>query len=202
MEINGWQVPTWVLDWSGSAFVAVSLWYLFEKRIAYWHWSNASLVPYFALFITTKQFMLAGLQASYLIFGIHGLALWQLEKARDRGGRSFNEGFWYQIGWVLSLGIFAYTVAVTDFVDGWASLQFTIVSLSLVANWATTRKWTWSWTVWLTVNALQAVYFWHWELWGQFGLQFLLFAMSVYGWRAWTREAHAAVEREVGRALV
>lgn len=198
----GWQVPTWVLDWSGSVLVVISLWFLFEKRIAYWYWSNASLIPYFVLFLTTQQYMLAGLQASYLIFGIHGLALWSLERARDHGGRTFNEKLWYQIGWVLSLAIFLFTVRVTDFVDGWASLQFTIVSLSLVANWATTRKWRWSWPVWLIVNTLQAVYFWHWELRGQFALQFLLFGMSVYGWIAWGRQRTSTRTNEINDALV
>lgn len=66
MSVLGWDVPMWVLDWSGSLMVVVSLWYLFGKRIAYWYWSNASLLPYFALFATTGQLMLAGLQASYL----------------------------------------------------------------------------------------------------------------------------------------
>jgi nicotinamide mononucleotide transporter len=188
MNLFGWHVATWVLDWSGSAMVVASLWYLFGKRMPYWHWSNASLVPYFGLFASTKQFMLAGLQASYLIFGIHGLMLWRLEHARDKAGKRFNEGVWYQVGWILSLAIFAYTVRVTDFVDSWATLQFIIVSMSLVANWATTRKWVWSWPVWLAVNALQAVYFNHLRLWGQFGLQFVLFTMSIWGWIVWHRE--------------
>lgn len=188
MTLFGWEVPTWLLDWSGSLMVVVSLWYLFRKRIAYWHWSNASLIPYFALFVSGRQLMLAGLQASYLIFGIHGLLLWRLEHARDQRGRHFNEGVWYQIGWILSLAIFAYTVTVTEFTDNWAGLQFTIVSLSLIANWATTRKWVWSWPVWLVVNLLQAVYFQHWHLWGQFVLQFALFAMSVWGWRVWRQD--------------
>jgi nicotinamide mononucleotide transporter len=196
MDLLGWHIPTWALDWSGSAMVVISLWFLFGKRMVYWHWSNASLVPYFALFASSKQFMLAGLQASYLIFGIHGLMLWRLEHARDKSGKVFNEGVWYQIGWILSLAIFAYTVKVTDFVDGWASLQFIIVSLSLIANWATTRKWVWSWPVWLAVNVLQAVYFNHLGLRGQFALQFVLFAMSVWGWRVWHRERskRAAIE--------
>lgn len=178
--------------------VVVSLWFLFEKRIPYWHWSNASLVPYFALFISTRQFMLAGLQASYLIFGIHGLLLWKLERARDHLGKRFNEGVWYQIGWVLSLMIFAYTVRVTEFVDAWAALQFVIVALSLLANWATTRKWVWSWPIWLLVNVMQAVYFHHWGLWGQFGLQFVLFGMSVWGWMVWHRDG---VIRRVGNEV-
>jgi nicotinamide mononucleotide transporter len=187
MNAFGWHIPTWALDWTGSALVVISLWYLFEKRLAYWHWSNASLVPYFALFFSTRQYMLAGLQASYLIFGVHGLLLWRLERARDHRGETFNEAVWYQIGWLLSLAIFAYTIRVTDFIDDWTKLQFTIVSLSLLANWATTRKWLWSWPVWLVVNLLQAIYFHHWRLWGQFGLQFVLFSMSVWGWYAWHR---------------
>ncbi|MGE0309817.1 MAG: nicotinamide mononucleotide transporter family protein [Acidimicrobiia bacterium] len=185
MNLAGWDVPTWVLDWTGSTLVVISLVYLFGKRIGYWHFSNASLVPYFALFVSTREFMLAGLQASYLIFGIHGLALWKLEHRRDQGVGHFNERAWYHAGWILSLMIFGYTIVVTDFIDGWTWMQFTIVSLSLLANWATTRKWTWSWPVWLVVNTMQAVYFWHLQLPGQFLLQFVLFAMSVHGWRLW-----------------
>jgi nicotinamide mononucleotide transporter len=185
VSVLGWNLPGWVLDWSGSGLVAVSLLFLFEKRLGYWHFSNASLIPYFALFLSGGELMLAGLQASYLVFGVHGLMLWRREHHRDHLGRRFNEAVWYQIGWILSLAIFAYTVAVTDFVDSWAWLEFVIVSLSLVANWATTRKWTWSWPVWLTVNMLQAVYFWHLGLWGQFGLQFVLFALSIRGWAVW-----------------
>lgn len=199
MELLGIDIPQWVLDWTGSTFVVISLVCLFEKRTAYWYWSNASLLPYFALFVSSDQLMLAGLQASYLIFGLHGLRLWQLERRRDTLGRPFDERLWYPLGWIGSLAIFAYTAAVTDFIDGWAWWQFTIVSLSLLANWATTRKWIWSWPVWLIVNSLQAVYFHHFELWAQFGLQFVLFAMSINGWRMWRREARTP---EVVDALV
>jgi nicotinamide mononucleotide transporter len=189
MTVLQFDIPTWVLDWSGSLMVVVSLVFLFQKRTGYWHWSNASLVPYFALFVSLREYMLAGLQASYLVFGIHGLMLWKLEHCREETGRRFNEDAWYNAGWIISLTIFAYTIAITDFVDRWAWLQFTIVSLSLLANWATSRKRVWSWPVWLVVNALQAVYFHHLELQGQFLLQFVLFSMSVWGWYVWRRDA-------------
>jgi nicotinamide mononucleotide transporter len=187
----GINVPIWVLDWTGSALVVISLVYLFGKRTTYWHWSNASLIPYFALFVSGKQYMLAGLQASYQIFGVHGLLLWRLEHGRDAVGRPFNERAWYNAGWILSLGIFGYTIAITDFVDRWAWTQFVIVSTSLVANWATTRKWAWSWPVWISVNVMQAVYFWHLRLFGQFALQFVLIAMSLYGWNRWRSDTTA-----------
>jgi len=34
--------PTWALDLSGGLTVLVSLYFLFAKRRAYWHWSNTS----------------------------------------------------------------------------------------------------------------------------------------------------------------
>jgi nicotinamide mononucleotide transporter len=192
MNIFGIEIPLWAFDWSGSILVVISLVYLFSKSMLYWHWSNASLLPYFVLFALGQQWMLAGLQVSYLVFGIHGLYLWLLEQRRDRGEIRFNEPVWYAFTWVASLAIFIYTVSVTDFKgNNWNWVQFIAVSLALVANFATTRKWAWSWWVWIAVNAVQALYFWHLELWAQLGLQFILAAMSVYGYRQWRSKAVA-----------
>ena len=188
MTVFGLEVPLWVFDWSGSLLVVASLVFLFSKNPLYWHLSNASLAPYFVLFVVGGQSILAGLQVSYLVFGLHGMYLWFLERRRDREGARFHEPFWYNLGWALSLGIFAYTVGVTSFADPWNAVQFVAVSLALVANWATTRKWTWSWYVWLAVNTVSALYFAHLGLWAQFGLQFVLFAMSLYGLAQWRRD--------------
>jgi nicotinamide mononucleotide transporter len=180
------QMPlqTW-LDVTGSALVVVSLVFLIDKKPAYWHFSNLSLAPYFALFVLTEQYMLAGLQVSYLIFGLHGMWLWRLERLREAERMPFNERFWYNIGWVLTLLIFGFTVALSDFSNEWNLLQFVATSLALVANWATTRRWLWSWYVWLAVNALQAVLFFHLEFWAQFALQWVLAAMSMAGLLRW-----------------
>jgi nicotinamide mononucleotide transporter len=179
------NIPQWLFDYSGSICVIISLVYLFQKRFAYWHWSNASLLPYFILFAASSQWMLAGLQVTYLIFGIHGLYLWHLEQRRDKSKLRFNEPLWYSITWLASLLIFAYTVYVTDFSDRWNWVQFAAVTLALIANFGTTRKWSWSWPVWILVNAVSAVYFYHSGWWAQFGLQFILAAMSVKGWLEW-----------------
>ena len=137
--------------------------------------------------------MLAGLQVSYLVFGVHGLLLWRLEAPAPDGGRRFNDRAWYRAGWVLTLAIFAYTVDRHRLRRRWSGLQFAIVSLALVANWATTRTWTWSWAAWMVVNVLQAIYFAHLGLWAQFGLQFVLFAMSADGLRTWRARVAAAI---------
>ncbi|PYE53527.1 nicotinamide mononucleotide transporter family protein [Deinococcus yavapaiensis] len=182
------NIPQWALDWSGSLCVVVSLVYLWRKSSTYWHWSNLSLLPYFLLFASSAQWMLAGLQITYLLFGIHGLYLWYLESRKSKGEIRFNEPLWYGVTWAASLAIFAYTVAVTDFREAWNWVQFASVTLALVANFGTTRKRTWSWPVWMLVNAVSAVYFQHLGLWAQFGLQFVLAALSVWGWREWARQ--------------
>jgi nicotinamide mononucleotide transporter len=193
MSLFGLNIPSLTLDLAGGLCVLVSLYYLWAKSPTYWHWSNASLLPYFLLFLSGGQWMLAGLQVTYLLFGIHGLYLWHLEARRARGEVTFNEPLWYGVTWVASGLIFAYTVAVTDFSAPWNLVQFAAVTLALVANFGTTRRWTWSWPVWILVNAVQAVYFWHAEYTVLFALQFVLAAMSVHGWRQWRREEARAV---------
>jgi nicotinamide mononucleotide transporter len=193
MNLFGVVIPQAVLDWLGSICVVISLVYLFRKHPFYWHWSNASLLPLFLLFMSQGAWQFAGLQVTYLIFGIHGLYLWWLESRRDRGEIQFNEPLWYAVTWVASLVIFAYTVIVTDFSNVWNWVQFAAVSLALVANFGTTRKWAWSWPVWIVVNAIQAVYFWNSQTLGQFGLQFVLAGMSVYGWLEWRRSENREV---------
>lgn len=193
MNILGLSIPPPLLDLTGGLCVLVSLYFLWAKSSTYWHWSNLSLLPYFLLFVSGGQWMLAGLQVTYLLFGIHGLYLWHLEGRRARGEIRFNETGWYGVTWAASLAIFAYTVAVTDFSAVWNWVQFAAVTLALIANFGTTRRWAWSWPVWIAVNAVQAVYFWHAEYWVLFALQFVLAAMSVVGWRAWRRDERREV---------
>jgi nicotinamide mononucleotide transporter len=176
------------LDIGGSLLLLISLVLLIRKHLWYWHFGNLSLVPYFALFAASGQYMLAGLQVSYLIFGLHGLMLWMLENRRDARRVPFNERVWYNAGWTMALGIFAFTVTISDFSDGWTVLQFVSTSIALVANWATTRRWIWSWYAWLCVNALQAVLFFHLELWTQLAMQGILAALSVQGLLTWQKE--------------
>ena len=185
MRLLGLDIPLWVLDWSGSLMLVVSLIYLWTKRSGYWWWGNASTLPYFGLFVSSGQWLFAGLQASYLLFGVHGQYLWWLERRRDQRGVHLAETFWYNVGWVLSLLMFAYATAITDLTTALNQVQFAATALALLANWGATRKWVWSWYAWIAVNALQAIFFEQVGYWGLMSLQFVLAAMSVYGLLQW-----------------
>jgi len=198
ISLLGVSFPQWWLDYSSSVVVILSLWYLFSKHPFYWHLSILSTFLYFVFYTFSSQpaYLFAGLQVGYLIFALHGMVLWQLEHKRDTQQRPFNEPFWYNLGWGLTLVIFAYATFATassdGFADLWGYLQFVITALALVANWGTTRKWAWSWGLWILVNALYAVYFFHLAYWGQFVLQFILGGMSAWGWVEWIKQDRAA----------
>jgi len=200
MRLLGLDIPLWVLDWSGSLMLVVSLIYLWTKRSGYWWWGNASTLPYFGLFVSSGQWLFAGLQASYLLFGVHGQYLWWLERRRDQRGVHFAETFWYNVGWVLSLLMFAYATAITDLTTVLNQVQFAATALALLANWGTTRKWVWNWYAWIVVNALQAIFFEQVGYWGLMSLQFVLAAMSVYGLLQWRAASAGRIANESSSA--
>ena len=194
ITLLGLAFSQWWLDYSSSVVVILSLWYLFSKHAFYWYLSILATFLYFVFytFSSNPAYLFAGLQVGYLIFALHGMVLWRLEHRRDTQRHPFNEPLWYNLGWGLTLLIFGYatyaTASSNGFADIWGYLQFTITALALIANWGTTRKWAWSWGLWILVNALYAVYFAHYAYWGQFVLQFILGGMSVWGWIEWIRQ--------------
>jgi len=75
LNLFGVDIPVWVLDWAGSILVMISLVYLFTKRTVYSHYSNASLIPYVALFLRGGQLMLAGCKPAISSLGPRTLAV-------------------------------------------------------------------------------------------------------------------------------
>lgn len=182
------EVDRFLADWGGSLFAGISIVCLFRKNMGYWYASLASNALWFYLFVSVSTLMVAGLQVSYAIFALYGIARWRHERRTNDVPSAFDH-----IGTALALGILALTVAASSFA-GWPSyVEFAAVALSILANWLTAQKVHWCWPVWMTTNVLFAVLFFHQELWGLFTMQFVFFALSVVGWRAWLREAPLAV---------
>ena len=62
---------------------------------------------------------------------------------------------------------------------------------SLLGQWLLGRKWLETWPVWLAVNLVSVLLFSVKGLWLTAALYALFALMSVWGWRAWAREAGA-----------
>ena len=178
-------------DWGGSIFAAVSIVCLFMKSLWYWYTSLASNALWFYLFVATSSLMVAGLQVSYAMFAVYGIARW----SRERRGVSLSRSFDH-LGSAIALGIFTATVAATTFATWPSYVEFAAVALSIVANWLTAMKIVWCWYVWMATNVLFAILFFHEALWGLFSTQFLFLGLSVIGIREWSRQRRVPLELE------
>jgi len=174
---------TTAADWGGSLAAAGSIVCLFRTSLWYWYLSIVATTLWFALFLATDAPIVAGLQLSYTLFALYGIARWRLEsRLRPIPSRLDH------VGAAVALGILACSILLAE-LDGWRSwVEVAAVALSIAANWLTARKRIWCWPVWISTNLLFAVLFWDAELWGVFVMQFVYAGSSVVGFTAWWRE--------------
>lgn len=177
------NVPSFVYDLVGGIFFIISLVYFWYKDKKAWHWSNATLLPYFLLFIATEMWMLAGLQVIYLLFGAHGWILWKLQEI----GHNFAR-VWEKLAVPFGATIFLYTVYVTEFVDVWAYMQFAIVSIAIVGSVLLVLKMRSAWTVYIVSNLIGLVYYPHGGLWVLTFVQVCAIVMSYVGYKQWKKD--------------
>lgn len=177
------MVPSYIYDIVGGVFFLISLLFYYHKLPSAWHWSNASLVPYFLVFVMLELYMLAGLQVIYLGFGLHGWVLWKLQDANNRWAPA-----WEKLAVPFGLSIFAYTIYITTFTDAWAWLQFTIVALSILGSVLLVLKKSSAWLVYIVANVLGMIYYPHEGLWVLTTVQVFAALMSIHGYRLWKRE--------------
>jgi len=176
------QIPSWVLDFTGTLLTMIGLYfYVFNNKTA-WHWSNLGLVPYTLLFASLGLWPLFFLYVCFILFGLHGYVLWFLQDKL-----SPHVGWWQFLTTPIAAILMVGAYLTTTFTDFWAAMQFTIVAFSIVASWALARRFAWSWIVWLPANVLGLVYYYHENLWFLMVAQIPLFAFSVYGYWEWTR---------------
>lgn len=184
-----------IINWTGSACIAISLVYLWKARLAFWLWSQASVLCFILLFWEYDDRMAAGLQLSYGIMGCYGIYRWW-EERRGRELGALGE----HLGAGLALLIFALSMLATDWGEGWAYVEASAVGLAVLAIYLTVLKKTLCWPIWIMTNVLFAALFAHQDLWPTFAAQFLLAGMSVYGWLAWHRHGpNGDGDREAGR---
>lgn len=181
---------SFLTQWAGGVAAAIAIAALIFKTQGYWVWSIINAVLWFFLFKSMGLPMLAGLQISYILFSLYGL--WQWANVKYRIG--YDRSVWTDnIGTIISLGIFAYTVFAYINMDGyaftsWWYIEFLGVFISIVANWMDAFKYKTNWIGWTMTNILFAPLFFHGHLWGPFVLTFLYQAFCIVGFYNWYNE--------------
>ena len=171
------------LDLIGSSLSLAALLFLTTKNLYYWIVSIICIIPNLIIFFLTHNYILIGLQLSYLVFDVHGWCLWKLEASN----KYFNKLFWYNIGWIMVSVIFIYSIYITDFTVKLAYLQVFITALALIGNYASTRKYLWSWLIWIGVDIIRIGLFNHIGLVFQSYLQLIKIGICIKGYYNWQK---------------
>lgn len=194
-------------QWVGGVAAAISITALIFKTQGYWAWSIVNAILWFFLYKNGLP-MLAGLQVSFFLFSLYGF--WQWASVKWRIG--YDRNVWTDnLGTLISLGIFVYTViaylGLSGYAfTGWWYIELIGVFISIIANWMDAFKYKTNWIGWTMTNLLFGPLFFHGHLWGPFVLTFLYQALCVVGIVNWYRDerklvASGKVER-VGGAQI
>ena len=160
-----------------------------------WPLAIASSLLYFALFWNSRLYGDAGLQIFFAVVALWGWGQW-------RRGRT-AEGEALRVRW---LGVRTRWLLVGGFALAWPATglflrRFTDTDVpwwdafptagSLIGQWLLGRKHVETWAVWIGVNLVAAALFAYKGLWLTVLLYLLFIALSIQGWRTWTRLAAA-----------
>ncbi|BDI07185.1 nicotinamide riboside transporter PnuC [Sphaerotilus sp. FB-5] len=162
-----------------------------------WPLAIVASLLYFLLFWDAKLYGDGALQIVFVVVAFWGW--WQWLRGRGDAGTALQvrelgaAARWRVLLVGLALwplvGLFLWRFTDTD-VPWWDAFP---TAFSLVGQWLLGRKYVENWPVWLAVNVVGTALFAYKGLWLTVGLYTLFGLLSVAGWRAWRREAAAAV---------
>ncbi|WP_048439317.1 nicotinamide riboside transporter PnuC [Caenimonas sp. SL110] len=186
-----WGTPT---TWLEIAAVVIALVMVgCNIREIHWGWPLAiiSSLMYFAIFWRSKIYGDASLQIFFAAVALWGWYQW-LRGVRPDGtaikvSRLSRRGLALTIAacavlWPVT-GLFLKTFTDTD-VPWWDAFP---TSVSLVGQYLLGRKYIENWAAWIAVNVVSVGLFAYKGLWLTLGLYTVFIALSVVGWREWSK---------------
>ena len=186
-----WGSPT---TWLEIAAVIIALAMVgCNIREIHWGWPLAiiSSLMYFAIFWRSKLYGDASLQIFFAVVALWGWFQW-LRGVRPDGSalrvaRLSQRGLAMTIAacavlWPVT-ALFLMTYTDTD-VPWWDAFP---TAVSLVGQFLLGRKFIENWAVWIFVNVVSVGLFAYKELWLTVGLYSVFIALSVVGWREWSK---------------
>jgi nicotinamide mononucleotide transporter len=160
-----------------------------------WPLAIASSLLYGLLFWNSRLYGEAGLQILFAIVAVWGWWQW-LRGTADDGAALRVSWLPARKRWALlvalalawpATGLFLRSYTDTD-VPWWDAFP---TAASVIGQWLLGRKHVENWAVWLVVNVVSVALFAYKGLWLTVLLYVAFIALSVQGWRAWTKLAAA-----------
>ncbi|MDP3619683.1 MAG: nicotinamide riboside transporter PnuC [Ramlibacter sp.] len=186
-----WGSPA---TWLEIAAVVISLVMVAcNIREIHWAWPLAiiSSLMYFAIFWRSKIYGDASLQIFFVVVALWGWYQWlrgvQPDGSALRVSRLSRRGLMLTLAACAVLwpatGLFLKTFTDTD-VPWWDAFP---TSVSLVGQFLLGRKYIENWAAWIAVNVVSVGLFAYKGLWLTLGLYLVFIALSVVGWREWSK---------------
>ena len=160
-----------------------------------WPLAIASSALYGLLFIHSRLYGEAALQAVFIVVGCWGWWQWlrgttaagdKLPVRRLKASQRWAAAVITLLAWpLLGLGLQHWTDSDVPYLDALPTVG------SLLGQYLLGRKWLENWAVWVVVNLFSVALFATKGLWLTVLLYALFTVMAAWGWRAWARLAPA-----------
>lgn len=158
----------------------------------------ANNVVLFVVFLGAGVYAAAGLQAIYLVMGVHGW--WRWTRGEEQSRTYIASTPRRAVPWLVLAGIAGAAVLVwvlTSFTDSEVAVADALTtSASLVAQYMLNRKWIQNWFVWIGVDVVIIGISIVTGLWVIAALYLLFIGLCVFGFTSWRRVAADERERE------
>lgn len=156
-----------------------------------WAWPTAivGVSAYFLLFVQGGIFAQAGVQVIFLLQSIYGWWNWIYGKTGDSKLKptwmSIKQRIYAVLGIVTTSGVL---YLLLSGVSSYPILDASSASLSLVANWLTTKKKMESWYLWMFTNLVLITIFALTGMYLSIGIYIIFMYLDVVGIRNWKKE--------------
>jgi nicotinamide mononucleotide transporter len=180
------------LEWVAVVVTALGVWATGRRQMWCWPVSLASVALYAVVFVQSRLYSDALLQAVFGGFLIYGWGYW-LRRGRpnaDPNARpAVRELLWRQawrdllVGAVGAVTLGAWMAAHTDAALPW--LDAVLAAYSLVAQYWLARLHRANWLLWITVDLAYVGVYLQRGLYPTAALYLGFIGLAVYGWRCW-----------------
>ena len=191
--LSDWLIENYI-EVLGVITSLIYLYFSVRQIIWLWPFGIVSSALFIWIFLGSKFYADMGLQVYYLVISVYGWIYWgrgsrngdiskELKVSRITGSHA---GLLTGSGIVLLLGIVAILKFLTDSEVPWGD-GFTTAA-SIIATWMLARKILEHWLIWIVVDLVAAVLYFHKGLYPSAVLYIIYSVIAVLGYMQWKKD--------------
>ncbi len=177
-----------MLEIFGALASLLYIWLEIRQKKVMWIVGGISSFVYVIVFANNLLFASMGIQIFYVLMSIYGWIKWSNESPEKEEGitRKMNKEILLKSGIFTLLIFILLSLILTNFSkDPYPVFDAFIASLSIIATFWLSKKYIAQWYVWIVVNMLSAILYWHMGLYPTLFLYIVYSSASIVGYLKW-----------------